>query len=215
MRYRGILGINIGKNKDTPLERAAEDYLLGFRALWKFASYITVNISSPNTPGLRDLQQTELLNHLLSTLKHEQKSILLSQNRYIPLVVKISPDLSQPALQELATVLLQQQIDGVIATNTTLDRDSIKHFPLAKEAGGLSGKPLDVRSTHTILQLHSYLQDSIPIIASGGVMDEKGAKEKLNAGASLLQVYTGFIYHGPDILRRLNPNLGLVKLNQN
>jgi len=200
MQYRGVLGVNLGKNKDTPLENAADDYLLGFRALWKFASYITVNISSPNTPGLRDLQQMDLLTHLLITLKHEQKAILLSQKRYIPLVVKISPDLSAQELSELAAVLLHQQIDGVIATNTTLDRQSIKDSPLAKEVGGLSGRPLLARSTQIISQLHTLLQDKIPIIASGGVMDEKAAAEKLKAGASLLQVYTGFIYQGPNII---------------
>jgi dihydroorotate dehydrogenase len=203
MRYRGILGINLGKNKDTPLEQAADDYLLGFRTLWKFASYITVNISSPNTPGLRDLQQMDLLTHLLSALKQEQQSILTTYKRYIPLVVKISPDLSAQALQETAAVLLQQKIDGVIATNTTLDRSTIKNSPFAKEAGGLSGQPLSARSTEVISQLHAILQDNIPIIASGGVMDEKTAAEKLKAGARLLQVYTGFIYAGPGMIRRL------------
>ncbi len=202
-RYKGILGVNIGKNKETPLERAAEDYLIGFRRLWKFASYITVNISSPNTEGLRDLQQVALLTHLLSTLKHEQKMILDSHQRYIPLVVKISPDLSEQALRDIATVLLQQQIDGVIATNTTVARDGVKDSPFAKEAGGLSGRPLQARSTQIISQLHSLLQNKIPIIASGGVMDKQAAKEKLLAGASLLQVYTGFIYSGPEIIKRL------------
>jgi dihydroorotate dehydrogenase len=207
MQYRGILGINLGKNKDTPLENAADDYLLGLRALGKFASYITINISSPNTPGLRDLQHMDLLTHLLSILKHEQKTILLSQKRYVPLVVKISPDLTEQELQELAAVLLQQQIDGVIATNTTLDRESIKTSPFAQEAGGLSGRPLHTRSTHTILQLHSLLHDKIPIIASGGVMDRKTAEEKLKAGAHLLQVYTGFIYSGRGIIRQLSEDL--------
>ncbi len=203
MRYRGILGVNLGKNKDTLIENAADDYLLGFRALWKFASYITVNISSPNTPGLRDLQQMDLLAHLLKTLKQEQNAILISHKRYIPLVVKISPDLTPQELQDIAAVLLQQQIDGVIATNTTLDREGVINSPLAKEAGGLSGRPLQARSTTMISQLHALLQKQIPIIASGGVMDETAAAEKIKAGASLLQVYTGFIYSGPNIIRRL------------
>lgn len=202
-RYQGILGINIGRNKDTPLEQAADDYLLGFRTLWKFASYITVNISSPNTPGLRDLQQMDLLTHLLTSLKQEQQSIFNTHKRYVPLVVKISPDLSSQELQEIATVLLQQHIDGVIATNTTLDRSTIKNSPFAKEAGGLSGRPLRARNTQIILQLHTMLQDKIPIIASGGMMNEQAAAEKLKAGASLLQVYTGFIYSGTAIIRHL------------
>lgn len=202
-RYKGVLGVNIGKNRDTPLENAIEDYLYGFRALWKFASYITINISSPNTPGLRDLQQANWLTDLLSALKKEQAKIAQTQNKYVPLAVKISPDLSQQELQEIADVLLQQKIDGVIATNTTLSREGVENSPYAREAGGLSGKPLQRLSTDVIKQLHGLLQDKIPIIAVGGIMDEKSAGEKLKAGASLLQIYTGFIYSGPQIIRSL------------
>lgn len=203
MRYRGILGINIGKNKDTPIENALDDYLIGFRKLWSFASYITINISSPNTPGLRDLQQSDLLNHLLHALKKEQSLIFKTHQKYVPLVVKISPDLSTQELEELASIVLQQQMDGVIATNTTIDREGVLTSPYAKEVGGLSGKPLTMRSTQIIAKLHAILQNKIPIIASGGVMDIKTAQEKLAAGASLLQVYTGFIYQGPRIIRDL------------
>jgi len=198
--YRGILGINIGKNKDTPVEQAVDDYLLGFRRLWKYASYITLNISSPNTPGLRDLQQVDRLITLLTALKKEQH-IIAKSHRYIPLVVKISPDLSNIELRDLANILLQQQIDGVIATNTTIHREDIKNSPFAKEVGGLSGRPLQARSTQVIKQLHQLLQDKIPIIASGGVIDATAVQEKLNAGASLVQVYTGFIYQGPKIIQ--------------
>ncbi|RDI40074.1 quinone-dependent dihydroorotate dehydrogenase [Aquicella lusitana] len=201
--YRGILGINIGKNKDTPLENAADDYLFGFRHLWKFASYMTINISSPNTAGLRDLQQGDMLKALLGALKQEQQQIEKAHQKYVPLVVKISPDLSADALQALAQVLIEQRIDGVIATNTTLERQGVEQSAHAKETGGLSGKPLQSRSTETIRALHSMLQNRIPIIASGGIMDTASASEKLKAGASLLQVYTGFIYKGPAIIRQL------------
>lgn len=203
MRYRGILGINIGKNRDTPIEEAIDDYLLGFRSLWKFASYMTINISSPNTPGLRDLQQSHLLSQLLAALKLEQNTIARAQNKYVPLVVKLSPDLSGQEVHELSAVLLQHKIDGVIATNTSIHRDGIETASLASEQGGLSGKPLQARSTNIIRELHSALQNKLPIIASGGVMDENAGQEKMQAGASLLQIYTGFIYNGPGLIKRL------------
>ena len=201
--YRGILGINIGKNKDTPLENAADDYLFGFRHLWKYASYITINISSPNTPGLRNLQQGDMLSTLLQTLKNEQAAIFQTSKKYVPLVVKISPDLSHEELTDLAHVLLTQKIDGVIATNTTISRQGVEQSPYANEMGGLSGRPLQSMSTNVIKQLHVLLQDNIPIIASGGMMDATSAQEKLNAGASLVQVYTGFVYSGPNIIREI------------
>src|SRR3990167_6911537 len=158
IKYRGILGVNIGKNKDTPLDKAVDDYLIGFRALWKYASYITINISSPNTAGLRDLQQQAALTSLLETLKQEQKIIAKRDKKYVPLVVKISPDLSHDELSDIANVLLQQQIDGVIATNTTITRDGVEHSIYAKETGGLSGAPLRKRNTDIIKQLHTLLQ---------------------------------------------------------
>ena len=201
MRYRGILGINIGKNKETPLENAVDDYLFCFHQLCSFASYITINISSPNTKNLRDLQASDALIPLLSALKKAQKKYA-EEKKYVPLVVKISPDLSDEALFELAEILLQQKIDGVIATNTTVNRNGIESL-YAKEEGGLSGKPLEKKSTEIIKKLHTILQDKIPIIASGGVMDEQSAQEKLEAGATLLQIYTGFIYQGPGFIQRL------------
>ncbi len=202
-KYRGILGINIGKNKDTELENSIEDYLIGFRAFAPFASYITINISSPNTPGLRNLQHGELLNSLLCVLKQEQHSMSLNQKKYVPLVVKIAPDLSAEDLQSVASVFLKEKIDGVIATNTTISRVGVEKSPHRNEAGGLSGKPLQALSTNTIKQLHTILQDRIPIIASGGVMDAKSAQEKFQAGASLVQVYSGFVYSGPEIIGEL------------
>lgn len=200
MKYQGILGINIGKNKDTPLSSAHEDYLLVFRRLWKFASYLTINVSSPNTPGLRNLQSNEALNQLLVILKNEQKAILQMHKKYIPLTVKISPDLTEQEIADVAQTLLANEIDGVIATNTTLGRQFVTTSIHANEAGGLSGKPLTDLSTNVIKQLHIHLKDRIPIIAVGGIMDAASAQEKINAGASLLQIYTGFIYHGPQLI---------------
>lgn len=207
-RYRGILGINLGKNADTPLEKAADDYVAGFRALWKFASYITINISSPNTPGLRELQQKDLLTALLRPLKEEQTRIHQVEKKYIPLVIKVSPDMTDEQTIETAEILLREKIDGVIATNTTITRDGVLESTHVNEAGGLSGMPLCARSTHVIKSLTSVLKDNIPVIASGGVMDEDTAKDKMNAGAVLLQVYTGFIYHGADIIHRLAKAVG-------
>ena len=201
--YKGILGINIGKNRDTPNENAVEDYLLCFRELAKFASYITINISSPNTEGLRDLQQRHALSPLLAALKREQQSLAKTQQKYVPLVVKISPDMDPLSLHELASVVLAEQIDGVIATNTTLARNGIENSAYAKEKGGLSGKPLTARSTQVIQQLKEVLQDTVPIIACGGILDERSAREKIMAGAKLVQLYTGLIYNGPKLIRRV------------
>ncbi len=201
--YRGVLGVNIGKNKETPNERAIDDYLIGFRELWPYASYITINISSPNTPGLRDLQQNHFLSDLLGAMKKEQELIAKNHQKYVPLAVKIAPDLSAEALDELSQIILQQKIDAVIATNTTISRKGVEQSPHAQEAGGLSGAPLDARNTEVIRQLYAVLQNKIPIIAVGGVMNEKSAHDKLQAGASLLQIYTGFIYHGPGLIKRL------------
>ena len=202
-KYRGILGINIGKNKDTPLENAIDDYLAGFRAFWKYASYITINISSPNTEGLRSLQQQDALTNLLRILKQEQQSVFVNHKKYVPLVVKISPDLTSEELHDVASVLINEKIDGVIATNTSLGREGVENSPYKNEAGGLSGKPLLQRANHITSQLHLLLQDKIPIIAVGGVMDAPSAKEKFANGAQLIQVYTGFIYQGPGLINKL------------
>jgi dihydroorotate dehydrogenase len=201
--YRGILGINIAKNAATPLERAVDDYLICVRALWKYASYFTINISSPNTPGLRDMQKNNLLDDLFESLKMEQHSIEEYYHKYVPLVVKISPDLSDDELKELAGLLLKHKIDGVIATNTTVKRDGVQGSEYANELGGLSGRPLKEISTRVISQLHGLLQGKIPIIGSGGVVDRQAAEEKIKAGAVLLQTYTGFIYNGPAIIEEL------------
>lgn len=203
MCYRGILGVNIGKNKDTPNEKALDDYLLGFRELSRYASYITINISSPNTPGLRELQQDDALTSLLSALKHEQKKYAESNHRYIPLVVKMAPDVSPEQVDSFANILLQQKMDGVIATNTTIARHGVENSPFSNEAGGLSGRPLTSASTRVVARLFETLRGEIPIIASGGVMDEQSALEKIQAGAVLVQIYSGFIYAGPGLIQRV------------
>ncbi|MGB6977002.1 MAG: quinone-dependent dihydroorotate dehydrogenase [Gammaproteobacteria bacterium] len=202
-RFSGVLGINIGKNADTPLEKATEDYLFCLHQVYPYASYVTINISSPNTPGLRQLQSETYLNNLLNILKQAQQQLAQQHQKYVPLVVKISPDMSDEELTQLAQTLLKQQIDGVIATNTTLSREAVAHLPHGEETGGLSGKPLFSKSTAVIRQLRELLQDKIPIIAVGGIMNGDNAKEKIAAGASLVQVYTGLIYTGPHLIRQI------------
>lgn len=197
--YRGILGINIGKNKDTPPEAAIQDYLTGFHAFAPYASYITLNISSPNTRGLRDLQQQETLNQLLTALKSAQAR----QNRYVPLLVKIAPDLSQEAVRDIAEVIRHTRMDGVIATNTTVSREGIEDHPLSNEAGGLSGPPLLKKSTDILEWLAPQLDPHCVIVAAGGIHDEASLLAKQKAGAHLFQVYTGLVYEGPTLIKRL------------
>lgn len=200
-RFSGVLGINIGKNKDTPAERAVDDYVACMRKVYPLATYITVNLSSPNTPGLRDLQFGEPLETLLAELKREQKSLQQHHHRYVPLAVKIAPDMAEDDIQQVAKALLAHDIDGVIATNTTIDRNAVHGLEHAEEAGGLSGGPLTNRSTEVIQQLHKALQGRIPIIGVGGILNGDDAVDKIEAGASLVQVYSGFIYRGPALLR--------------
>jgi len=200
MRYRGILGINIGKNKDTPNEQAVDDYLYCFKRVLPYASYITINISSPNTPDLRSLQQGDLLQQLLQALKKEQQLFFQAHQQYVPLVVKIAPDLSAEELQVMAAIFLAEKIDGVIATNTTIKREGVGNIA---EAGGLSGKPLGLDSTKIIKQLSHWLSDKIPIIGCGGIMSEEDAQQKIAAGASLVQLYTGLIYRGPSLIKSI------------
>ena len=198
--YQGVLGINIGKNFDTPIEDAVEDYRICLHKVYSYASYITINISSPNTQNLRQLQSAAALNELLSKLKTEQNSLSQKHGKYTPLVVKIAPDLDTSQIETIAKLLIRHQVDGVIATNTTLSRDGIAHLAISHESGGLSGAPLTQRATEIINQLHHFLQDSIPIIGVGGIMSTKDARNKLDAGACLIQIYTGLIYKGPDLV---------------
>lgn len=200
-KYEGPIGINIGKNFDTPVENANSDYLLGLRAAYPHATYVTVNVSSPNTPGLRSLQFGDSLNSLLDMLKEQQALLAAQFGRYVPLVIKIAPDMTDEEIGLVAESLKAREIDGVIAGNTTLDRANLKSAMLASEAGGLSGAPLTSKSTHVIKQLKSSLGDSLPIIGVGGIMTGEHAVEKIKAGASLVQLYTGFIYQGPKLIR--------------
>jgi len=199
-RYRGVLGINIGKNFDTPNERAADDYLACLRAVYPKAHYVTVNISSPNTKGLRDLQAEDTLAALLKALKREQRALAQEHGRYVPLAIKIAPDLTDDAVRGIARVLVAHKMDAVIATNTTLARDAVTGLPHAEEAGGLSGAPLFERSTEVVRVLARALDGAIPIIGVGGIDDGKRAAAKIEAGAALVQVYTGLIYRGPALV---------------
>lgn len=202
-RYRGILGINIGKNRDTPLDRALDDYRIGLRKVYPHASYVTVNISSPNTPGLRDLQAGENLEHLLSGLRQEREELEQSHGRRVPLAVKIAPDLEPGQLDHLAEALVEHGIDAVIATNTTASRQGVEGLPHGNEAGGLSGRPLLARSTDIVAQLSDALHGAVPIIGCGGIAGADDAHRKFAAGAALIQIYTGFIYRGPALIREI------------
>jgi dihydroorotate dehydrogenase len=199
-RYRGVLGINIGKNFDTPLERAEEDYLYCLQKVYPLASYVAVNISSPNTRDLRTLQRGPELERLLSALAEARERLAQKSSRRVPLAVKIAPDLQDAEVDMIAARLLAHGIDAVIATNTTLSRDGVQGLQHADEAGGLSGAPLMSRSTEVVRRLATALSGRIPIIGVGGIMSGADAHQKLAAGAELLQVYTGLIYRGPGLV---------------
>ena len=205
--YDGILGINIGKNKDTPIEKGAEDYLICMEKVYQYAGYIAVNISSPNTPGLRSLQYGEALDELLAELKTKQAELEQKHGKYVPLALKIAPDLSDDEISQICESLIKNKIDGVIATNTTLDRSIVEGMKHADEAGGLSGRPVQSRSTEVVRKLHEELSDKLPIIGVGGVDSYVAAKEKMMAGAKLVQVYSGFIYKGPSLVSDIVKNL--------
>ena len=202
-KFKGVLGINIGKNKATAEADAVHDYVHCMRKVYAFASYITVNISSPNTPGLRAFQHGDALHQLLASLKQTQAELATEHGRYVPLAVKIAPDLDNDGIAAMAAALIEHQIDAVIATNTTLSRDAVVGCKHADEAGGLSGKVLFDASTAVVKQLAEHLQGKLPIIAVGGIDSAAAAQVKLAAGASLVQVYTGFIYHGPRLIRTI------------
>lgn len=206
--YKGVLGINIGKNFDTPNERAVDDYLICMRKVYAYASYITVNISSPNTKNLRALQEKEALSILLATLKQEQLTLAQTHGRYVPVALKIAPDLELEQVNEIADLLLAHKIDAVIATNTTLARDVVQGMQNANETGGLSGAPVREKSTLVIQQLSQRLQGALPIIGVGGILSGADAVEKIAAGASLVQVYSGLIYKGPKLVHDICRSLG-------
>ncbi|HZW26015.1 MAG TPA: quinone-dependent dihydroorotate dehydrogenase [Gallionella sp.] len=199
-KFKDILGINIGKNAVTPIEKAADDYLICLRKVYEHASYITVNISSPNTRNLRQLQGGDELDALLAQLKAEQEKLAQQHGRYVPLAVKIAPDLDTDQIREIAALLMRHRIDGVIATNTTLSREGVEGLPHGNETGGLSGAPVRDKSTAVIRQLAAELQGALPIIGVGGILNGANAVEKMQAGASLVQVYSGLIYRGPALV---------------
>lgn len=200
-KYQGPIGINIGKNFDTPVEQANADYLIGLNKAYAHADYVTVNVSSPNTPGLRSLQFGDQLNALLDALKEEQAKLAKEHGKYVPVAIKIAPDMTDEEIAMVAQSLKSRQIDAVIAGNTTLDRDLVPGSIHSGESGGLSGAPLTNKSTHVIRVLKDTLADALPIIGVGGIMEAQHALDKIKAGASLVQVYTGFIYEGPALVR--------------
>ena len=197
----GVLGLNIGKNADTPIERAADDYLLCLEKVYPYASYVTVNISSPNTKNLRQLQGASELDALLATLKDAQQRLADQHRRYVPIALKIAPDVDGEQVKNIADALLRHKFDGVIATNTTISRDAVKGMAHAEEAGGLSGAPVFNASNQVIRALKAELGDALPIIGVGGILSGADAQAKIGAGAALVQLYSGLIYRGPALIR--------------
>ena len=196
----GILGINIGKNKDTPNENAADDSLFCLERVYPLADYVTVNISSPNTAGLRELQEEQALRRLIGTLRDAQERLAAQHGRRVPVLVKVAPDLSDDDIEAAARVLSDLHVDGVIATNTTVSRINVQTDRRAGEAGGLSGEPLMNKSTTVLRMLRTRLPDSIPLVGVGGILSGADAVKKFAAGASLVQVYSGLIYRGPELI---------------
>lgn len=207
-RCKAVVGVNIGKNFDTPNEAAVNDYLYCLKVAYPVADYIAVNISSPNTKGLRDLQAEESIRQLLGALKKEQSSLQKDTGKKVPMLVKIAPDLEAAQIEALARVFNELAVDGVIATNTTINRAAIAGHPLENEAGGLSGAPVTARSTQVIAAFRELLREQTPIIGVGGVLSGADAQEKLQAGASLVQVYSGLVYRGPGLVRDILTKLG-------
>lgn len=208
-KFNGIVGINIGKNFDTAIENAVDDYLICLKKVYPYASYVTVNISSPNTANLRDLQSKDQLGGLLGVLKEAQGALSQEHGKYVPLVLKIAPDMDEEALHTVADALLAYEIDGVIATNTTITRSGVEGIKHGQEQGGLSGAPLTEKSTAVVKTLYERLGEKVPIIAAGGVLCAEDAQAKLDAGAKLVQVYSGLIYRGPQLVRDISESCHL------
>lgn len=211
----GVLGLNIGKNADTPIERAAEDYLHCLQKVYPYASYVTVNISSPNTKNLRQLQGASELDALLSQLKDAQNRLADLHKRYVPITLKIAPDIDSEQTKIIAAALLRHRIDGVIATNTTITRDAVKGMQHGEEAGGLSGAPVFALSNIVIRALKVELGDALPIIGVGGILSGPDARAKIDAGAALVQLYSGLIYRGPALVRECAASLYKYSGNNN
>jgi len=200
-RYKGPLGLNIGKNADTPIERAVDDYLICLEKVYPYATYVTVNISSPNTKNLRQLQGGDELDALLGKLKDKQRALSDRHGKYVPIALKIAPDLDDEQIKVIAGTLTRHGFDGVIATNTTLSREAVAGLPYANETGGLSGRPVFEASNRVIRALAAELGGALPIIGVGGILSGADAQAKLDAGASLVQIYSGLIYRGPELVR--------------
>lgn len=213
--FQGVLGINIGKNADTPVENAADDYLICMEKVYGSASYITVNVSSPNTPGLRSLQFGDSLKNLLSTLRQRQEELTALHGKLVPLAIKIAPDMTDEEITDVANILLETGMNAVIATNTTVSRAGVEGMLHADEAGGLSGAPVREQSTHVVRVLAETLAGRIPIIAAGGITEGQHAAEKIEAGASLVQIYSGFIYKGPELIRASVDAIAAVSRSKN
>ena len=202
-RYQGIVGVNIGKNADVAIAEASQDYLTGLRKSYRHADYVAINISSPNTKDLRQLQQGGEIRQLLNVLKEEQLKLQIQHGKYTPIAVKIAPDLSTEEIARIAGLLMEFEIDGVIATNTTISRDGVQDHALAGETGGLSGAPVKDKSTQVVKILAAELEGKLPIIAAGGILGARDALEKFQAGASLVQIYSGLIYRGPGLIQEI------------
>lgn len=210
-QFDGLLGINLGKNLTTPVEQAANDYLTGLQAVYAQADYVTVNISSPNTPGLRTLQYGEALKSLLQPLKEAQARLADQHQRHVPMLVKVAPDMDDEELRSLATTLRELKIDGVIATNTTLDKSNVDGLQHGDEQGGLSGRPLTEKALEITRKLADELEGDLPIISVGGIFSAEDAVERIQAGASLIQLYTGFIYRGPSLIHECAEAIAAIK----
>jgi len=210
-RYKGILGVNLGKNFDTPIEKAADDYLILLDKLYGKVHFVTINISSPNTKNLRALQGGSELDALLGAIKARQTALADKHGKYMPVAVKIAPDLEDSQIAEMAALFKQHRMDAVIATNTTLSREGVENLPHGQEAGGLSGAPMRERSTKVLAAFHQALGGEVPLIGAGGILEGKHAREKMEAGASLVQIYTGLIYRGPDLVSELVTELARYK----
>ena len=205
--YKGVVGINLGKNFDTPIEEANKDYVKGLRAVYDTADYVAINISSPNTTNLRELQKEDALASLLGALASAREDLVVQHGTRVPLALKIAPDVTEEQLDAIVGLLLEHGMDGVIATNTTIDRSAVQGHPRAGETGGLSGAPVRARSTEVVRGLASRLDGRLPIIGVGGIFGPDDAKEKLDAGASLIQVYSGLIYKGPRMVKQIVTSL--------
>jgi dihydroorotate dehydrogenase len=199
-KWKGVLGINIGKNADTPAERAVDDYAIGFEKVYCSASYVTINISSPNTKNLRDLQEDSQLNALLRALSDRRARLTEKHGKRIPLALKIAPDLDEAQVRAIADAVRRHRIDAVIATNTSTGREGVEGLPHAEEAGGLSGAPIRQKSSEVLRQMHLHLKGEASLIGAGGILSGADAAEKFAAGASLVQLYTGLVYRGPDLV---------------